>query len=182
MWRLSRKVFIVKWENFPSERKGWQGHDWVIEDKKLWKKLRFRRKVSLQDFPQFKSFAQEVVLPDWFEIKDDDDIKSLMEISFGFHDSIVTVINTVGNDTEVEFDTTWGCVVTVRFQGVKEVYLIDQTAQIFDAEITRTDSGFVWAVDCLDWSEDVHNTLEQPPYIVCVGIKWRVAIERSNNR
>ena len=58
-WRSSRKVFIVKWENFPSERNGWQGYDLVLEDKQLWRKLCFKRNASLQDFPQFKPFIEE---------------------------------------------------------------------------------------------------------------------------
>ena len=115
-------------------------------------------------------------MPDGFEINDDDDMNSLMEISFGFHNSIVTKIDTVGNDMEVEFDTTWCCVVTVLFQGVTEYKFLDLTRQILDAKIARTESGYVWTVDCLDWLEDVHNTPERPHYISCASIKWRVVI------
>lgn len=183
MWYPSRKVFIVQWEGFDCKRGAWEGYEWVINNKDLWKSLRFGRQANIENFPDFKNYTQTITLPEWFEIKDDADIQSLMWASMGFHDSILTKIDTSGDQTQIEFDTTWGCIITVKFQGVLKSELVDNIGIIYDSVIKKTDDGFIWQVTCFE-SGEVGGVVDflpvqGEPCIVCNKIEWGIKIGKS---
>lgn len=95
--------------------------------------MRFGRKADIEHFPQFKEYSKEIILPDWFGVKDERDIQSLMNVAMSFHDSIPIRMDASEKDTEIEFDTTWGCIVTVKFEGVRKRELVDSIGMIYDS-------------------------------------------------
>lgn len=183
MWHPRRQVFIVDWEKFDCKKFAWEGYDWVLKDKKLWKAVRFGKKASTNDFPQFKEYAKEIVLPEWFEVKGESDIRSLMNVSVFFHDSIPIRIDKGENNTEIEFDTCWGCIITVKFEGVRSSELVDRIGIIYDSALEKTDEGYVWKVTSFDPGE-VGGTIDflpvsGEPYIVCDKVEWSMKIGKS---
>ena len=185
MWVPRRKVFIVDWEKFGCKKFAWEGYDWVLEEKDLWKALRFQKKANIEDFPQFKAYSKKIILPEWFEIKDERDIQSLMNVSAGFHDSILTEIAENENDTQIEFDTNWGCIITVKFEDVRASGLIDRIGMIYDSVLEKTDGGYSWKVTCFD-SGNVGGGIDflpvsEEPYIDCDKIEWKIKISKSEN-
>lgn len=107
MWKrqphLSRQVFIVKEEAFGCQRMKWTGYGRVLDDKDLWKKLRVCKAVSVEDFPMFKEYAREIVLPEWFEIKNQTDAEDLMSVSIGFHDSFLKRLEQRGDRDRIRY-------------------------------------------------------------------------------
>lgn len=183
MWHPRRQVFIVEWEKFDCKKSAWEGYDWVLKDRKLWKAVRFGKKASTNDFPQFKEYTKEMVLPEWFEVKGERDIQSLMNVSMFFHDSIPIRIDKSENNTEIEFDTTWDCIITVKFEGVRASELVDRIGIIYDSALEKIDGGYVWKVTCFDSGEAGGIVDFLPvsgePYIVCDKIKWSIKIGKS---
>ncbi len=183
MWRPRRQVFIVEWEKFACKKSLWEGYDWVLEDKNLFKALRFGKAVSAENFPAFKEYSKEIILPEQFEIKNENDIQSLMDVSMSFHDAIPIRLEKDGDCTQIEFDTTWGCIITVKFEGVKESNLIDRIGLIYDSEIEVKEGGFVFKVTAFDTGEvgGVIDFLpyEGEPYIFCDKIYWSIKIGKS---
>ena len=183
IWNPRRQVFIVEWEKFDCKKSAWEGYDWVLKDRKLWKAMRFGKNAITNGFPQFKEYTKEMVLPEWFEVKDERDIQSLMNASMFFHDSIPIRINKSENNTEIEFDTTWGCIITVKFEGVWASELVDRIGIIYDSDLEKTKRGYVWKVTCFDPGEAggivVFLPVSGEPYIVCDKIEWSIKIGKS---
>ena len=183
MWHPRRQVFIVDWEEFGRKKSVWEGYDWVLQNKELWKAVRFGKKAAIDDFPQFKEYSKEVILPEWFKLKDERDILSLMNVSMSFHDSVPIRIDKSENNTEIEFDTTWGCIITVKFEGVRATELVDRIGIIYDSVVQKTDSGYLWKVPCFDPGEVGGIVGFLPvsgePYIECDKIEWSIKIGKS---
>lgn len=183
IWYPRRQVFIVQWRDFEYKRGNWEGFGWVLHDKKLWKALRFGRKADLNDFPQFGEYAGEIILPEWFEIETEDDINSLMGVSMDFHDSFLMRLDNGGNDICIQFDTTWGCIITVKFLGVHASGMIDRIGIIYDSVITKTADGFLWKVTDFDSGEagGIVDLLpvSGEPYIACDRILWGIELGKS---
>ena len=121
----------------------------------------------------FKNYCKEIQLPDFFEIKDDKDIAALEDVSFGFHDSLISEYVENGSSIVVRFDTTWGCYITATFEGVIEADFKEKVGQILDSEIKKTDEGFSFTVldgfagwiDGCDYEAEIGE-----PYIKCKRI------------
>lgn len=183
IWYPRRQVFIVDWKEFGCKKSVWKGYDWVLDDRKLWKAVRFGKKASTEDFPHFKEYSKEIILHDWFEVKSEKDIQSLMNVSMSFHDSIPIRIETDENNTEIEFDTTWGCIITVKFEGVRASELVDRIGMIYDSVLEKTARGYIWKVTCFD-SGEVGGIIDflpvsGEPYIDCDKIEWNIKIGKS---
>ena len=86
---IGRTVFVIE-NDFDTSKGDWAGFDWVINDKALFKVLRSKKGADIELFPLFKNHCKEIQLPDFFEIKDDKDIAALEDVSFGFHDSLIS--------------------------------------------------------------------------------------------
>ena len=175
---IGRTVFVIE-NDFDTSKGDWAGFDWVINDKALFKALRSKRGAAVESFPLFKNYCKEIHLPERFEIKDDKDIASLEGVSFGFHDSLILEQAENENGIVVRFDTTWGCYITVTFEGVTEADFKEKVGQILDSEIKKTDDGFSFTV--LDgfagWIDGCDYDSEMgEPYIKCKKIFWQIEI------
>ncbi len=183
MWHPRRQVFIVDWEEFGCKKSVWEGYDWVLQNKELWKAVRFGKKAAIDDFPRFKEYAEEIILPEWFEVKGERDIQSLMNVSMFFHDSIPIRIDKSENNIEIEFDTTWDCIITVKFEGVRASELVDRIGIIYDSALEKTDGAYVWKVTCFEPGEAGGIVGFLPvsgePCIVCDRIEWSIKIGKS---
>ena len=175
---IGRTVFVIE-NDFDTSKGDWAGFDWVINDKALFKALRSKKGADIELFPLFKNHCKEIQLPERFEIKNDKDIASLEGVSFGFHDSLILEYAENENGIVVRFDTTWGCYITVTFEGVTEADFKEKVGQILDSEIKKTDDGFSFTV--LDgfagWIDGCDYDSEMgEPYIRCKKIFWQIEI------
>ena len=175
---IHRNVFVIE-NDFDTSNGNWAGFDWVINDKALFKALRSKKSVSIEDFPLFKDYCKNICLPDLFEIKNEKDIAALEDVAFGFHDSLIREYTEEKNNIVIRFDTTWDCYITVTFDGVTEADFKEKVGQILDSEIKKTDEGFSFTV--LDgfagWIDGCDYDSEMgEPYIKCKRIFWQIEI------
>jgi hypothetical protein len=175
---IGRTIFVIE-NDFDTSKGDWAGFDWVINDKSLFKALRLKKGADIESFPLFKNYCKEIQLPDFFEIKDDKDIAALEDVSFGFHDSLISEYAENENSIVVCFDTTWGCYITVTFEGVIEADFKEKVGQILDSKIKKNDEGFLFTV--LDgfagWIDGCDYEAEMgEPYIKCKRIFWQIEI------
>ena len=176
--RSHRGVFVLE-NDFDMDGRGWNGYDWVINDKALFKALRSNQDVNIEDFPLFKDYCKNICVPDFFEIKNERDIASLEEVAFGFHDSFICEYAEKENSIVIRFNTTWGCYITVTFDGVTEADFKEKVGEILDSEIKKTEDGFSFTVldgyagwiDGCDYGSEMGE-----PYIKCKKIFWQIEI------
>lgn len=175
---IHRNIFLLE-NDYGFDKKDWVGLDWVINDKKLFKALRFGKNASTDLFLTFKNYTRKIELPDHFELKTDKDIFSLEEVSMGFHDSLIRQYTEIGNDIIVEFDTTWDCYITVTFEGVIEADFKEKVGQILDSEIKKNEDGFTFTVTdgLAGWIDGCDYDAEMgEPYIKCKKIFWQIEV------
>lgn len=173
-----RTVFVLE-NDFDASSGDWTGYDWVINDKTLFKALCSKKGADAGEFLLFKDYCNNISLPDLFEIKTEKDIAALEDVAFGFHDSLICEYTETDDGIIIRFDTTWGCYITVTFEGVKEADFKGKVGQVLDSEIKKTDEGFSFTV--LDgfagWIDGCdYDTEMGEPYIKCKKIFWQIEI------
>lgn len=182
MWtglvRLQRSLFVLE-NDFDTSGRGFVGYDWVINDKALFKALRSKKGADIEKFPLFKEYCKEICIPAFFEVKNEQDIATLEDVAFAFHDSLICEYAEKDGNIEIRFDTTWGCYITVIFDGVTEADFKEKVCQILDSEIKKTDEGFSFTV--LDgfagWIDGCDYDAEMgEPYIKCKKIFWQIEL------
>lgn len=175
---IHRNIFVIQ-NDYDTSSGEWAGLDWVIGDKKLFEALRFGKCASIDLFPQFRDYTQQIEIPAYFELKTDKDISSLAGVAMGFHDSYIREYTETGKDIAVEFDTTWDCHITVTFEDVTESDFKEKVGQILDSEIKKTADGFTFTVTAgfAGWIDgcDYDAPLGEP-YIKCKRIFWTIKI------
>ena len=159
---------------------GWVGADWFMGDEALFRRVMDGERIPVSDDPRFAPYARPITLPDWFEVKNEQDADDLECVSFDFHDATVDTLTEEDGDWIVRFDTSWECIITVRFCGVTEAYFKDVVYEILNSEITKTAEGFTFTVleHLADFDEDQEPALpDAKPYIKCKRILWKIEIE-----
>ncbi len=160
---------------------GWVGADWFLCDEALFRRVMDGERIPLADDPRFAPYARPIILPDWFEVKTQQDADDLECVSFDFHDATVDTLTEEDGDWIVRFDTSWECVITVRFCGVTDAWFKDVVYEILNSEITMSAEGFTFTVldHVTDLDEDHEPVLHDgKPYIKCKTILWRIEIEQ----
>ena len=114
-----RSLFIVANEYGDAQKK-WSGMDWLMKDQDLVERLLTGDRIPLTEDSRFAPYAAPITLPAWFEVNTPTDAVSLETVSFHFHDAEPIACTQTDADLTVTLDTTWGCVITVRFCGVTE--------------------------------------------------------------
>lgn len=179
--QIVRRVFIVDYEKFDCKNGGWEGLDCVVKDKNLMKTLKKNKVISIEDYPQFKEYVQEIKLPEWFDIKTQKDCDGLIGVSFAFHDSVPIRAEQNGNNLELELDTTWGCHITMKFIDIIDMDIINRIGLIYDSEMKVENDVVCWTItgsqegwiDDIDWEKQP----ETDPYIKCKKLLWKIDVD-----
>lgn len=176
--RSIRSLYIVSNE-YGDARKRWSGLDWLMDDHDLMERLLAGDAVSLTEDDRFAPYAAPITLPEWFEVRTTTDAVSLETVSFHFHDAEPIACTEADTDLTVTLDTTWGCIITVRFCGVMEETFKEKVGVILDSHIEKTADGFTFTVlngyggwiDRPDFDTYVENA-----YITCRKILWHIEL------
>ncbi|MBQ9103486.1 MAG: hypothetical protein IJY57_00125 [Clostridia bacterium] len=176
--KINRNIFVLE-NDFDIIGRGFSGYDWVINDKSLFKALKSNKGVSIEKFPLFKDYCKNICVPKFIEIKNEKDIATLENVAFGFHDSLICEYEERGDSVVIRFDTTWGCYITVTFDGIIDADFNEKVGLILDSEIKKTEDGFSFKV--LDgfagWIDGCDYNAEMgEPYIKCKNIFWQIEI------
>lgn len=177
--RSIRSLYIVSNEYGDAQKK-WSGLDWLMDDHELMERLLAGETIPLTEDERFAPYAAPITLPDWFEMKTQTDAASLETASFHFHDAEPIACTETGTDLTVTLDTTWGCIITVRFCGVTEDTFKEKVGVILDSHIEKTENGFTFTVlngyggwiDRPEFDIPVENA-----YVMCQRILWHIEID-----
>ena len=177
--RSIRSLYIVSNEYGDAQKK-WSGLDWLLNDQDLMERFLAGDKLPLTEDNRFAPYAAPITLPDWFELKTQTDAASLETVSFHFHDAEPIACTETDSDLTVTLDTTWGCIITVRFCGVTEETFKEKVGVILDSHIEKTENGFTFTVlngyggwiDRPEFDIPVENA-----YVTCQRILWHIEID-----
>lgn len=177
--RSIRSLYIVSNEYGDAQKK-WSGLDWLLNDQDLMERFLAGDKLPLTEDNRFAPYTAPITLPDWFELKTQTDAASLETVSFHFHDAEPIACTETETDLTVTLDTTWGCIITVRFCGVTEETFKEKVGLILDSKIEKTENGFTFTVlnghvGWIGW-EDFHAPVENA-YVMCQSILWHIEID-----
>ena len=177
---IRRNVFIVE-NDFGTECDDWVGFDCVINNENLFVDLQSNGSAGIEKYPVLKKFCKRIILPSAFEVKTDKDINALMDVSFGFHDSSICEYAENENSIAVRFDTTWGCYITVIFEGVIAEEFKERVGLILYSEIAKTADGFSFTVKegypgWIDRCDYAGYADFGEPYIKCKKIHWQIEV------
>lgn len=156
-------VYVVSQTDgeFDGKNGKWRGYSWVIGDENLLKSLKYGKSASVEVFPEFKKYTDEIVLPEWFEVKTADDIAVLENIT-NLTEGELQYSPRDGSDISVKADTDLGYYVNIRLLGVYEESPAESMDHLSDIGIERYDGSF--------------GFIHSDKHIKCRGILWNVEI------
>ena len=189
-WRLVRKdgerystslrsLYIVSYEYGDAQKK-WSGLDWLLKDHDLMERLLAGDRIPLTEDSRFAPYTAPITLPAWFEVNTPTDAVSLETVSFHFHDAEPIACTQTDTDLTVTLDTTWGCVITVRFCGVTEDTFTERVGLILDSHVEKTAEGVIFTVlnGYGGWIDGIEfDTPAENAFVRCQRILWQIRID-----
>ena len=176
---LHRSLFIVANEYGDAQEK-WSGMDWLMKDQDLMERLLTGDRIPLTEDSRFAPYAAPITLPAWFEVNTPTDAASLETVSFDFHDAEPIACTQTDTDLTVTLDTTWGCVITVRFCGVSEDTFTERVGLILDSHVEKTAEGVIFTVlnGYGGWIDGIEfDTPAENAFVRCQRILWQIRID-----
>ena len=170
-----RSLYIVSYEYGDSQKK-WSGMDWLMKDQDIMERLLTGDRIPLAEDSRFAPYAAPITLPVWFEVNTPTDAVSLETVSFHFHDAEPVACTKTDTDLTITLDTTWGCVITVRFCGVTEDTFTGRVGLILDSHVEKTAEGVIFTV-LEGYCGERLNTPVENAYIRCQRILWQIRID-----
>ncbi len=124
-----------------------------------------------------KNFYDEIELSDYKEVKTEEDIIDLLNLTGRFHDAYIKKIN--GNDDKltVTFDGIWGCSVELVFEEEVIYKNTRSTTNVgiwwYDASLAKTESGYIILLDQDGYTkeDDIDN---YSSYFMAKKLKYKV--------
>lgn len=183
IWKPEMNVFI-----YSADETDWivqgklEGYYWVLEN--ITKKF-FKIKINEPAiFDKCKALQTTVKDCEWFDIKNETDVKCLMNVSFDFHDSYIKNVYVDGAKQYIHFDTTWGCEILFELDGNIETNLFKNYGHIlidndfpiiYDSTMFFENNLIYWVEDCsIGTISKIHET--KAHYFCAKNVKWRLII------
>lgn len=146
---------------FDGKNGKWRGYSWAVGDENLLKSLKYGKSASVEAFPEFKKYTDEIVLPEWFEVKTADDVAVLKNIA-ELTEGELQYSPRVGSDISVRIDTDLGYYVNIRLLDVYEESPAESMDHLAGIGIERYDGGF--------------GFIHSDKHIKCRGILWNIEV------
>ena len=176
---LLRSLYIVSYEYGDAQKK-WSGLDWLLKDQDLLERLLAGDRIPLTTDSRFTPYTAPITLPEWFEVNTPTDAVSLETVSCHFHDAEPIACTKTDTDLTVTLDTTWGCVITVRFCGVTEDTFTGRVGLILDSHVEKTAEGVIFTVlnGYGGWIDGIEfDTPAENACVRCQRILWQIRID-----
>ena len=170
-----RSLFIVANE-YDDAQKKWSGLDWLLKDQDLMERLRAGDRIPLIEDSRFTPYTAPITLPAWFEVNTPTDAASLETVSFHFHDAEPIACTKTVTDLTVTLDTTWGCIITVRFCGVIEDTFTGRVGCILDSHVEKTAEGVAFTI-LEGYCGERLNTPVENAHVRCQRILWQIRLD-----
>lgn len=164
------------------ELKHVHGYDWLVDNSRLFADILNNRPVKACWKEKAADINSRISVSEWNLVKNEQDVKSLMEASWGFHDGYIEKYNydLETNSVEVLFSGCWGSKSTLRFQtdpmthctfeGLFDDYIMDSNVFF--------ENGYVYWVD--DYAIHTEAELEEAKtanYFRARTLLWKMETE-----
>lgn len=110
--RLDVFIFDLKTENWVKKDKS-EGYEWLLG-----------REIDQTVLNRCKDIQAKIKVPEWFEIKNNDDVEGLINAATGLHDAYVKKIYKRGEKLFIRF-AAWSCEVLFELTGNPETNLVE---------------------------------------------------------
>lgn len=161
----SAAIYVVEQTDgeFDRQNRKWRGYEWVIGNKKLRKSIKRGKSASVEEFPEFKKYTDEIILPEWFEVKTDSDIQTLIDLAdlIDGEGEIKDIIRE-GSAILMRVKTLNGSYVNIRLTDIFEESPAGSMDHIAGIGIERGEGGF--------------SFIYGDKQIRCCGILWNIEI------
>lgn len=118
--KLIMQASIISYEDEEFIKGKWSGYEFIINNKELMKQLLSDKLVNINSIKGIEKYAINPIIPEWFKINNDKDIKNLMYVSSKFNDATLEeVIEDSNNILELKLDTIDGY-INIRFRRIIE--------------------------------------------------------------
>ena len=186
MWvpKINALIYnIEKGDNWVVKKK-LEGYDWIIKNitRKFSKLI-----IKDVDLNKCKELQATVENTDWFEIKNEADVRGLMDVSHDFFNAWVKEVYIQSKQQHICFDTTWGYEIVFKLDGNVETNLYkgfgnvrtDKELNIIYGSTIFFENGLVYWV--CDESVKTSKDLDKSKYYYfCANqIKWKIIIQNG---
>lgn len=158
-------VYVVEQTDgeFDCQKGKWRGYEWVIGNTDLLKSIRRGRSASVEEFSEFKKYTEEIILPEWFEVKTDSDIQTLIDLAdlIDGEGEIKDIIRE-GSAILMRVKTLNGSYVNIKLTDIFEESPAGSMDHIAGIGIERREGGF--------------GFIYGDKQIRCRGILWNIEI------
>lgn len=179
-YNLFSEAFIFDYDesDFVNTKK-WYGLSKIIEDKNIIMRLEQFNNIKVSEIGDLKNYVKEVRIPEWYELKSENDIKNLEMISKGFHDACLE--NAIRENKTLTLTlNTMDCKINLKFIDITEEDIENKIGEILDSKFDYDNNGFKWTI--LDgfggWSDGVDYDIDAAcSFIKCKRILWNFVVE-----
>lgn len=183
MWQSSnnyskRAFYILKESKDWVENNKWIGFDWIIKEINNFR-LFGKNKFSIQSIINASNEYKNLIINEWNEIITLEDIESLKNIAFDFHDSYVSKIEEYDNYKIIDFNTTWGCHILLKTYNIREINLSPKQPKycniFMDSNIEILNNNIVFKFNSLFCNENKNNDVSK---IICETAYWKFVVSK----
>lgn len=186
MWvpKINALIYnIEKGDNWVVKKK-LEGYDWIINNitRKFSKFI-----IKNVDLNKCKELQATVEDTDWFEIKNEADVRGLMDVAHDFFNAWVKEVYIQSNQLHICFDTTWGYEIVFKLDGNVETNLYKGFGNFrMDKELNIIyGSTIFFGNDLIYWASDesvksCKDLDKNKYYYFCANqIKWKIIIQNG---
>ncbi len=173
--RINVFIFDTRTENWIKKGKN-EGYDWLLG-----------HEGDAEILERCKEIQAHVCVPEWFELKNKDDVEGLISATMGLHDAYVKKIYKRGEKLYLRF-AAWSCEVLFELTGSPETNLCegyghmsigDEYPLIFETSVFFEDGKVCWT----DY-EDAHSFADRDTYecayFLAEKIRWKFTLTATD--
>ena len=143
------------------------------------KQLLSDKLVNINSIKGIEKYAINPIIPEWFKINNDKDIKNLMYVSSKFNDATLEeVIEDSNNILELKLDTIDGY-INIRFEGIIENQLYDKIGELLDTELIKNEDYYLWKINdgFGGWTDGIdYDISSKGAFIKSKDVSWKIEV------
>lgn len=177
--KLIMQASIISYEDEEFIKGKWSGYEFIINNKELMKRLLSDELVNINFVNGIEKYSMKPIIPDWFNINNENDINNLMYVSSKFNDATLEEVIEDSNDIlESKLDTMDGFLY-IRFVGIIENQLHDKVGQLLDVELIKVEDYYLFKINdgFGGWDDGIdYDISSKGAFIKSKDVSWKIEV------
>lgn len=177
--KLIMQASIISYEDEGFIKGKWSGYEFIINNKELMKRLLSDELVNINFVNGIEKYSMKPIIPDWFNINNENDINNLMYVSSKFNDATLEEVIEDSNDIlELKLDTMDGFLY-IRFVGIIENQLHDKVGQLLDVELIKVEDYYLFKINdgFGGWDDGIdYDISSKGAFIKSKDVSWKIEV------